>query len=140
VSGAFALGGVALAGLMAEIRSWREGRIRRRSEIMTLRRETYASALRRIEGVASSVAIWSACEPDGVPAATRAVWEALTSAYEVLSEVRLIAGHGEVAEAMQRVLHEYRAALQSGERTLPAPTELRAAVVREFRGDLGIPA
>ncbi len=137
-SGAFALGGVALASAVAEVHAWREARARRDSDLTSLRREVYTNALRRLESVASRVALWAVAEPEDVAVRTAAVWEALATAYEVLNEVRLIAGDPKVAASMERTLRVYRAALEGGERVLPKVNDDRVGMIHAFREDLGI--
>jgi hypothetical protein len=136
-SGLFALGGVALAGAWAEIRAGREARARQLSERVSLKIELYTEAIVRIEAVASSVALWaSATEADE---SRQAVWAALTPAYETSAKIRIVADTQVPADAMERVLTVYRTALESNDRRLPKPTDLRDAVIREFRKDMGRP-
>jgi hypothetical protein len=134
-SGLFALGGVALAGAWAEIRAGREARVRQSSELVSLKRELYTEAIVRIEAVASGVAQWASATEDEVP--RQAVWVALTSAYETSAKIRIVADTQVPADAMQRVLTAYRTPLESNDRRLPKPRDLRDAMIREFRKDLG---
>jgi hypothetical protein len=138
-SGLFALGGVALAGVLSEIRSVREARTRRVEDLQSLRRSVYAEALRRVEAVAKSVARWCQPESKDDPAVTRAVWDALSAAYEIQLEIHLIARRSEVAGAMGRVLGEYRHAVEENKRVLPRPNEPRLVMINAFRMDLGMP-
>jgi hypothetical protein len=136
-SGLFALGGVALAGAWAEIRAGREARARQSSEFVSLKRELYTEATLRIEAVASSVAQWASAVQDD--ASRQAVWAALTSAYETSAKIRIVADTQAPAEVMERVLAVYRKTLESNDRRLPKPNDVRAAMIREFRKDLGRP-
>jgi hypothetical protein len=136
-SGLFALGGVALAGAWAEIRAGREARARQSSELFSLKRELYTEAIVRSEAVASSVAQWVSATEDDVSG--QAVWVALTSAYETVAKIRIVGETQVPADAMQKVLAEYRTALESNDRRLPKPRDLRHTMIREFRKDLGRP-
>jgi hypothetical protein len=136
-SGLFALGGVALAGVWAEIRAGREARVQRSSELVSLKRDLYTEAIVRVESVASSVALWAtAVEAD---VSRQSVWAALTPAYETSAKIRIVADTQLPADAMDRVLTTYRTALESNDRRLPQPREEREAMIREFRKDLGSP-
>jgi len=136
-SGLFALGGVALAGVWAEIRAGREARVQRSSELVSLKRDLYTEAIVRVESVARSVALWAtAVEAD---VSRQSVWAALTSAYETSAKIRIVADTQRPADAMDRVLSTYRTALESNDRRLPQPREEREAMIREFRKDLGSP-
>jgi hypothetical protein len=136
-SGLFALGGVALAGVWAEIRAGREARSRQSSELVSLKRELYTEAIVRTEAVASSVAQWVAAPDDDV--SRQAVWAALTSAYETSANIRIVADTQTPADAMEGVLRVYRSALEGNDRRLPKPREGRDAMIRELRRDLGRP-
>ncbi len=137
-SGLFALGGVALAGVWAEIRAGREARARQSSELVSLKREICTEATLRIEAVASSVAQWTSSATEG-DVSRQAVWAALTSAYEISARIRIVADTQVPANAMEQVLTVYRKALESNDRRLPKPNDVRAAMIREFRKDLGKP-
>lgn len=139
-SGLFALGGVALAGAWAEIRAGREARARQSSELLSLKRELYTEAMLRTEAVASSVAQWAFEAEDAEDDASRqAVWAAITSAYETQNKIRIVADSQAPAEAMKRVLAVYRDVLESSDRRLPKPSDVRSAMISEFRKDLGRP-
>ena len=91
VSGLFALGGVALAGLFAEIRAARESRARENSELTSLKRETYSKAIHQVELVASRVARWAGANDEERAERSHAFWDELTLAYQITDEVRIIA-------------------------------------------------
>jgi hypothetical protein len=57
-SGVFALGGVALGGVLAEFRAWKDATDKRAQDLLLVRRETYARALRQIETLASTFTQW----------------------------------------------------------------------------------
>ena len=134
-SGLFALAGVALAGGLAEFRSWREANKRSNDEFALLKRETYAKALRLTESVASRAARW--LESPG-PEAHAGFWEAITEAYQTLGEIRLITGEPRAAEKMNQTLRQYRDMVETGSTTFPKTTAEREALVRLFREDLGL--
>jgi hypothetical protein len=140
-SGLFALGGVAVAAGFNELRAWRESRAARESAIFELRRETYARALRQIETIASRFAQWAeeARASDEYFTRKRAVWDAMTAAYETLNEVRLIAGDlGQTEDAMNRILRDYRDRLEADEQVGFKSREERSVLVDLFRKDLAI--
>ena len=141
-SGLFALAGVALAAGFNELRAWRESRAARESAIFELRRETYARALRQIETIASRFAQWAEEPPtlaDEYSTKKRAVWDAMTAAYETLNEVRLIAGDlGQTEDAMNGILRDYRDKLEADEQVVFKSREERALLVDLFRKDLAI--
>lgn len=136
--GLFALGGVALAGVLAEVRAVREARSRGASELASLKRDLYAEAIQRTEAVASRAARWVAAPPKDA-AAREAVWDALAAAYDTSNRIRITAETQRPADAMNRLLRAYRDALEKDDRRLPVPTEDRAEMIRQFRGDMGRP-
>jgi hypothetical protein len=138
VSGLFALGGVALAGIFAEIRATRDSRGRETSELTSLKRETYSRAIHQVELVASKVARWTGATDEERSERSHAFWDELVLAYQVTNEIRIIARTQEPAEAMRRVLTIYRAAVESDERKLPKPGEQVDDMIRSFRVDLGL--
>jgi hypothetical protein len=138
VSGLFALGGVGLAGLFAEIRAARESRARENSELTSLKRERYSKAISQVELVASRVALWAGANDEERAERSHAFWDELTLAYQIANEVRIIARTQEPAAAMKRVLAIYRAAVENDERKLPKPREQRDDMVSWFRKDLGL--
>jgi hypothetical protein len=138
VSGLFALGGVALAGLFAEIRAARDSRIRENSELTSLKRETYSKAIHQVELVASKVARWAGANDDERAERSHAFWDELVLAYQITNEIRIIARTQEPANAMRRVLTIYRAAVENDERKLPKPGEQVDEMVSWFRKDLGL--
>jgi len=138
VSGLFALGGVALAGLFAEIRAARESRARENSELTSLKRETYSKAIHQVELVASKVARWAEANDEERAERLHAFWDELTLAYQITNEIRIIARTQEPAEAMKRVLTIYRTTVENDERKLPKPRERRDDMVSWFRKDLGL--
>jgi hypothetical protein len=138
VSGLFALGGVAVAALFSEIRSRREDHSRQSSELVSLKRKTYANALYQVELVASNVAQWVDANDDDSAARSRAVWDSLTTAYQIVNEIHIMARTQEPAVAMKRMLTAYRTPFENGERKLPKPRDLRADMIGAFRRDLGL--
>jgi len=80
VSGLFALGGVGLAGLFAEIRASRDGRARENSELTSLKREKYSKGINQVELVASTVARWAGANDEQRSERKRAFWDELTIA------------------------------------------------------------
>jgi hypothetical protein len=137
-SGAFALGGVALAGLFAELRSARENRARASLELTSLKRETYSKAIHQVELVASRVARWAGANDEDRAERSHAFWDELTIAYQIKNEIRIMARTQEPADAMTRVLTIYRAAVEKDERKLPKPRDQVRDMVSEFRKDLGL--
>jgi hypothetical protein len=137
-SGLFALGGVALAGLFAEIRAIRDSRDRENSELVSLKRETYSKAIHQVELVASKVARWTGANDEERPERSHAFWDELVLAYQITNEIRIMARTQEPADAMKRVLTIYRAAVENNERELPKPREQVNDMVSSFRMDLGL--
>src|SRR5205814_9989226 len=111
--GVFALGGVALGAVLAEVRAWRESRMRKTHDLLASRREVYAAALRKIEVVASRLARSIEAAQNERDNARREVWDALVAAYETQNEVRLIARRESTAEKMNTVLRTYRDVLEA---------------------------
>jgi hypothetical protein len=138
VSGLFALGGVGLAGLFAEIRAAREGRTKALLELASLKRQTYSKAIDQVELVASKVARLIGADDNERAERSRAFWDELTLAYQIKNQIRLIAGSGEPADAMTRVLTVYRTAIENGERTLPKPRDQVNEMIGLFRSDLDL--
>lgn len=138
VSGLFALGGVALAGLFAEIRAARDSHARENSELVSLKRETYSKAIHQVELVASKIARWAGANDEERAERSHAFWDELTLAYQITNEIRIIARTQEPADAMKRVLTIYRAAVENDERKLPKPREQVGDMVSWFRKDLGL--
>lgn len=138
VSGLFALGGVALAGLFAEIRATRDSHGRENSELISLKRETYSKAIHQVELVASKVARWAGANEEERDERSHAFWDELVLAYQITNEIRIMARTQEPADAMKRVLTIYRAAVESDERKLPKPGEHVNDMVSSFRMDLGL--
>ncbi|MEV6848315.1 hypothetical protein [Actinoplanes sp. NPDC051411] len=137
-TGFFALGGVALTALLAEIRARRETRVKEHIELTALKRKTYSTAIQQVEIVASKFAQWIDCIPEEDATAERAFWDALTIAYQLSNEIRILGATQEPADAMKRMLTVYRKAMAGEIKVLPKPKELRAAMVDEFRNDLGL--
>jgi hypothetical protein len=137
-SGLFALGGVALAGLFAEIRAIRDSRDRENSELVSLKRETYSKAIHQVELVASKVARWTGANDEERSERSHAFWDELVLAYQITNEIRIMARTQEPADAMKRVLTIYRAAVENNERELPKPREQVNDMVSSFRMDLGL--
>jgi hypothetical protein len=138
VSGLFALGGVALAGLFAEIRAARESRARENSELTSLKREKYSKAIHQVELVASRVARWVGADDEERAEHSHAFWDELVLAYQIANEIRIIGSTQEPADAMKRVLVIYRSAIENDERRLPKPSEQISDMVSWFRKDLGL--
>jgi hypothetical protein len=138
VSGLFALGGVALAALFAEIRAARESRARENSELTSLKRQTYSKALYQVELIASKVALWAEANDEERAERSHAFWDELTVAYQITNEIRIMARTQEPADAMKRVLTIYRAAVENDERKVPKPRDQRSNMVSSFRMDLGL--
>jgi hypothetical protein len=138
VSGLFALGGVALAALFAEIRAARESRARENSELTSLKRQTYSKALYQVELIASKVAQWAGANDEERAERSQAFWDELTVAYQITNEIRIMARTQEPADAMKRVLTIYRAAVENDERKVPKPRDQRSEMVSSFRMDLGL--
>jgi hypothetical protein len=135
-SGVFALGGVALGGVLAEFRAWKDASDKRAQDLLLVRRETYARALRQIETLASTFTQWVE-GPD--PKTTRPVWDAMTAAYETFNETRLIVEHLEDTEiAFNSVLRVYRNPLERGDRQVVSAGDERKALVELFREDLAM--
>ena len=122
-SGFFALGGVALAGVWAEIRAGREARAQQSSELVSLKRELYTEAIVKVEAVASSVALWASAAEDELH--RKVVRAALVAAYETSAKIRIVADSQMPADAMDQVLAAYRSALESNDQRLPKPYDLR---------------
>lgn len=138
VSGLFALGGVALAGLFAEIRASRDSRNRENSELVSLKRETYSKAIHQVELVASKVARWAGANDEERSERSHAFWDELVLAYQITNEIRIMGRTQEPADAMKRVLTIYRAAVENDERKLPKPRKHVNDMVSSFRLDLGL--
>lgn len=139
ISGLFALGGVALTALLAEIRAIREGRARENSDLASLKRQTYSKAIHQVELVASKAARWAGADDDTeLSERSHAFWDELTLAYQITNEIRIIARTQEPADKMKRVLSIYRAAVEKDERKLPKPREQVQDMIISFRTDLGL--
>jgi len=138
VSGLFALGGVALAGLFAEIRAARDGRARQTSELTSLKRQTYSKAIDQVELVSSKVARWAGADDKERDERLRDFWDELTLAYQIKSQILLTAQTSEPADTMTTVLGIYRKAVEDDERKLPKPREQVNEMIRRFRIDLGL--
>lgn len=134
-AGFFALAGVALGGIVNEIRAWRDRRTADETRLFEIRRELYAKALRQIEGVASQTAQWARSDP---PNDDRPFWDALTAAYETLNEIRLVARDPNVGDFMHNALKRYRHAVEHNDRALPDAHQERVALLAAFRQDLGM--
>ena len=139
-SGLFALAGVALTVSLTEMRARREVRAKDSSELTALKRKAYAGALQQVELVAARFAQWTKTESGDHQEAARVFWDALTIAYQIENEIRILARTQEPADAMHRILAVYRAALEGNDRKLPKPREARAGMIQAFRVDLGLPA
>jgi len=140
-AGLFALGGVALAALLGELRGWRENRVRQSTELTTLRRETYIRALHDVEAVSATIGRWSGSMPGPDEAeviSAAPFYTALSKAYESLNEVRLLGGDQRPALAMMDVLRTFREQVESGEREVPNAGAQRNAMLVAFRNDLGL--
>ena len=137
-SGLFALGGVALTGLIAEIRAIREARYRESSDLVSLKRETYSKAINQVELVASKVALWAGASDEERTERSHAFWDELVLAYQIQNQIKIMARSQEPAEAMNHVLSTYRAAVENDERKLPKPREELRDMVSSFRTDLGL--
>jgi hypothetical protein len=137
-AGLFALGGVALTGLLSEMRAWRERRTKRDTDLHLIRRETYSKALHDVEQVASKVSRWAEAPPEAVPDLTVQFWDTMTVAYDSLNKVRLLGTDGRPAEAMAAMLQIYRHQVTSGERAVPSQGNLRHTMLAAFRRDLGL--
>jgi hypothetical protein len=138
VSGLFALSGVVLGGIFAEIRASRESRARESSELTSLKRETYSRAIHQVELVASRVARWAGTSDEKRPERSHAFWDELTLAYQITNEIRLIARTQEPADAMKRVLSIYRTAVENDNRKLPKPRDQVNEMINSFRKDLDL--
>jgi hypothetical protein len=138
LSGLFALGGVALTGLIAELRAIREARYRENSDLVSLKRETYSKAINQVELVASKVARWVGANDEERTERSHAFWDELVLAYQIQNQIKIIARTQEPAEAMNHVLSMYRAAVENDERKLPKPREELRDMVSSFRADLGL--
>jgi hypothetical protein len=138
ISGLFALGGVALTGLLSEIRAVRDSRTRESADLASLKRQTYSKALNQVELVASKVARWAEATDEERAERTRAFWDDLVAAYQIKNEIRLMGRTQEPADAMNYVLSIYRAAVENDIRKLPKPREEVADMVSSFRTDLGL--
>jgi len=140
-AGLFALGGVALTALLTELRGWREARVKKTTELSSLRRELYIRALHDVEALASVVGTWSGTHPSSEETeatSSAAFWAALTTAYKSLNEVRLLGGDQRPALAMMDVLRIYRNQVESGVRELPSAGEARGKLLTALRTDLGL--
>lgn len=137
-SGLFALGGVLLAGLLAEMKSRREWRSKNTDNLIELRRALYARALREIESAGSRCTRW--IEAEDKSDAAEKFWDAMTEAYQTLNEVRLVNHTTEIVPQMDRILHIYQSFVEEG---VPGPEpSIRSEVVtlvKLFRRDLGTP-
>lgn len=138
ISGLFALGGVALAGLFAEIRALRETRTREGLELASLKRATYSKAIHQVELVASKAARLVAATDEERSERSHEFWDELTSAYQITNEIRIMARTQEPADAMKRVISIYRAAVEGPEKKLPRPTRPVDDMISAFRADLGL--
>lgn len=137
-AGLFALGGVALAGLLTEVRAWRERRTKHDADLHLIRRETYSKALHDVEQVASKISRWAEASPEAVPDLRLQFWDAMTVAYDSLNKVRLLGTDDRPAEAMSVMLQIYRRQVESGERTVPSAGKARDTMLAAFRRDLGL--
>jgi hypothetical protein len=138
ISGLFALGGVALTGLLGEFHAIREARSRENSDLASLKRETYSKAIDQVELVASKVARWAGANDEERTERSHAFWDELVLAYQIQNQIKLTARTQEPAEAMHDVLSIYRAAVENDVRKLPKPREELREMVRSFRTDLGL--
>lgn len=138
VSGLFALGGVALTGLLGEFRAIREARSRENSGLASLKRETYSKAIDQVELVASKVAQWATANDEERAERSHAFWDELVLAYQIENQIKITARTQEPAEAMHLVLSVYRAAVENDERKLPKPRAELRDMVGSFRTDLGL--
>lgn len=138
ISGLFALGGVALTGLLGEFRAIREARSRENSDLSSLKREAYSKAIDQVELVASKVARWAAANDEEQTERSHAFWDELVLAYQIENQIKITARTQEPAESMHHVLSIYRAAVENGERKLPKPREELREMVSSFRADLGL--
>jgi hypothetical protein len=138
VSGLFALGGVVIGGIFAEIRAARESRARENSELTSLKRQTYSRAIHQVELVASKVARWAGTSDEKRSERSRDFWDELTLAYQITNEILLIARTQEPADAMKRVLTIYRAAVENDDRKLPRPRDRVNEMIGSFRADLDL--
>jgi hypothetical protein len=138
VSGLFALGGVILGGIFAEIRAARESRARENSEVASLKRQTYSRAIHQVELVASKVARWVGTSDEKRSERSHDFWDELTLAYQITNEIRLIARTQEPADAMKRVLTIYRTAVENDHRKLPKPRDQVNEMINSFRADLDL--
>jgi hypothetical protein len=138
VSGLFALGGVVIGGIFAEIRAARESRARENSELTSLKRQTYSRAIHQVELVASKVARWAGTSDEKRPERSHDFWDELTLSYQITNEIRLIARTQEPADAMKRVLTIYRAAVENDDRKLPRPRDRVNEMISSFRADLDL--
>jgi hypothetical protein len=138
VSGLFALGGVALTGLLTELHAIRETRYRENSDLISLKREAYSKAINQVELVASAVARWAGADDEERAERSHAFWDELVLAYQMQNQIKIIARTQEPAEAMNHVLSIYRAAVENDERKLPKPRGELRDMVSSFRKDLGL--
>jgi hypothetical protein len=139
VGGVFALAGVALAAVFAEVRARRESRSREAADLLALKRKIYGTAVHQVEVVASGCTQWFESTAENRPAAKRSFWDALTIAYQISNEIRLVSTTERPADAMKRMLTVYRDAVEKDSRDLPKPREIRDEMIGTFRQDLGLP-
>jgi hypothetical protein len=138
VSGLFALGGVALTGLLSEFHGIREARYRENSDLASLKRGTYSKAIDQVELVASKVAQWVGANDEERAERSRAFWDELVLAYQIENQIKIVARTQEPAEVMHQVLSIYRAAVEKDEKKLPKPREEKRDMISSFRTDLGL--
>ena len=138
ISGLFALGGVALTGLLGEFRAIREARARENSDLTSLKRETYSKAINQVELIASKVAQWVEASDEERAERSHSFWDELVLAYQIENQIKITARTQEPAESMHHVLSIYRAAVENDERKLPKPREEKKDMVSSFRTDLGL--
>lgn len=138
-SGIFALGGVALAGLVAEVRARRDAWTKRTEAATTLKRHTYSEALGQIEVVASRCARWlEASEASARLDAATSFWDALLEAYRILGDVRLICNDQRIPEVMNGLLRIYRDVIEKAGTQFPKQRDQRRRLIELFRKDLGV--
>lgn len=133
-AGAFALAGVLLGGLLAELRAWREARSKRESDLLVVRRETYLRALVALETVASRYNQWVA---QGKP--QDEVWNAIAAAYVVLNEARLITSQLDALNlAFEDLIRVYRNQIEANDRVRVSAKEQRDHLVEVLRRDISV--
>lgn len=130
-AGLFALGGVALGGILNELRAWRDTRARRAADLFQLRRETYARAMRDLESVSNRLGRWIDA-PSQSWEVEKPVWDALEVANATLDEVRLISNHPDLSRVMAEVLETFRRAVAEREGAFPNVSEHRRTLVCSF--------